>query len=234
MFRAASAVIASMLILSACDGGASTSLTTASASGSGTSNTPVGGSSGTPTTQALSISGQPPGSATVGAGYSFRPTTNAASASSLVFSIQNGPSWASFDPGSGTISGTPPSTAVGSYPGIVVSVSDGTTTASLPAFTIQVSAAAAAPGAGTGSVTLAWDPPASNTDGTPLNSLTGYRIYYGTSASTLSQSVDVNSGSATTFTVQGLASGTWYFAIQAVSVEGTASELSALTSATIT
>ena len=35
------------------------------------------------------------------------------------------------------------------------------------------------PGISTGSVTLAWDAPTTNLDGTPLTALAGYKVYYG-------------------------------------------------------
>jgi len=56
----------------------------------------------------------------------------------LTFSIQNQPSWANFNSGTGELSGTPASVNIGNYPDILISVSDGTQTASLAAFTITV------------------------------------------------------------------------------------------------
>lgn len=46
--------------------------------------------------------------------------------------------WASFDPLTGQLSGSPNNAAVGLYTGIVISVSDGTSTVELPAFDITV------------------------------------------------------------------------------------------------
>jgi hypothetical protein len=87
------------------------------------------------------ISGTPPASVSAGGSYSFTPTASDAEGNPLTFSITNKPAWASFSASTGQLSGTPSSANVGSYPGIVISASDGTTSASLPAFSIQVEAA---------------------------------------------------------------------------------------------
>jgi hypothetical protein len=64
------------------------------------------------------------------------------------------------------------------------------------------------------SVQLSWNPPTSNADGTPLNDLAGYIIYYGQSSSNYSTTIDV--GDRTTYTLSGLAGGQrYYFAVTA-------------------
>ncbi len=71
--------------------------------------------------------------------YSFTPTASDIDANTqLVFSIQNKPSWATFNQTTGELAGTPTNAHVGSYAGIVIGVSDGVLTASLPAFNITV------------------------------------------------------------------------------------------------
>ena len=45
---------------------------------------------------------------------------------------------------------------------------------------------------GPGSATLSWEAPTTNTNGTALTDLAGYRIYYGPSAEQLDQSVDAH------------------------------------------
>ena len=68
-------------------------------------------------------------------------------------------------------------------------------------------------------VTLNWTEPTKNTDGSALTDLTGYKIYYGTSTSSLTSFV--TAGRVTTYTVPGLATGQmWYFAIASVSTSG--------------
>jgi len=91
------------------------------------------------------ISGSPPPTATVGRSYSFRPNASDPNGDALTFSIANRPSWASFNSRTGRLSGTPGSTRVGTYPNIVISVSDGRASTALPAFTITVVAANSPP-----------------------------------------------------------------------------------------
>src|SRR5262249_30092000 len=86
--------------------------------------------SGSPTT--LAVAGQP---------YDFRPPPSDADGDTPPFPIQNLPPWAAFESNSGRLSGTP--TSAGSFSNVQISVSDGRASASLPAFTIQVQAAAA-------------------------------------------------------------------------------------------
>ena len=76
-----------------------------------------------------------------------------------------------------------------------------------------------------GNVTLAWDPPTTNEDGTPLTDLAGFIIYYGTTSGDYSQSIDV--GNVTTYQVSNLTEGlTYYFAATAYDTSGNESEYS--------
>jgi len=156
------------------------------------------------------ISGTPPGTVTAGQLYTFTPTASGPTGLTLSFSVQNLPSWATFSVANGTVSGTPSASNVGTFSNIVISVSDGQASASLAAFSIQVKAQST-----TGSATLSWVAPTTNTDGTPLTDLAGYIINYGTSSGTLNQQITVSSATATGYTVTGLASGTWYFTVTA-------------------
>jgi hypothetical protein len=83
------------------------------------------------------ISGTPVTVVQVGATYSFRPTAST-SGRSVKFSIQNQPPWAEFSPRSGALTGTPSTADIRAYSGIVISVGRGSSTASLPAFSIAV------------------------------------------------------------------------------------------------
>jgi Fibronectin type III domain len=83
------------------------------------------------------------------------------------------------------------------------------------------------------SATLSWDAPTTNTNGTALTDLAGYRIYYGSSAKELSQSVTINSVGMLTYVIDDLAPGTWYFAVMAVTSAGTESALSNVVEKTI-
>ncbi|QEI11270.1 DUF4347 domain-containing protein [Cellvibrio japonicus] len=84
------------------------------------------------------ISGTPATSVGQDAAYSFIPTASDADGDTLTFSIVNKPSWASFNNATGELSGTPTNADVGTTNGIVISVSDGDESASLPAFNLTV------------------------------------------------------------------------------------------------
>jgi len=176
---------------------------------------------------APTISGVPGTSVVAGNAYSFQPQAADANGNTLTFSISNKPSWATFNSATGLLSGTPSAAAVGSYANIVIAVSDGTASASLPAFSINVTQIA------TGSVTLDWTPPTQNTDGTALINLAGYNIYYGTSSGSLTQQIHLTGASLTTYAVQNLPAGTWYFAIKSLSSTGMESASSNTTSTII-
>jgi hypothetical protein len=79
------------------------------------------------------------------------------------------------------------------------------------------------PAPGTGTATLNWDAPILNTDGTALTDLAGDKIYYGTSATALTQQISISGGSSTTYVVSGLAAGTYYLAVTAYASDGTES-----------
>ena len=92
----------------------------------------------TSTCTAPTISGTPNSYAKVGTSYSFTPTVSNG-CTPLTFSGTNTPSWATVDSGTGTLSGTPLSTDVGNYTGIVITVTDSTPTSDdLTAFDIEV------------------------------------------------------------------------------------------------
>ena len=81
-------------------------------------------------------------SARVSEPYAFRPTATDADGDRLTFSIQRKPAWATFDTTDGTLYGTPAATDVGTASNVVIGVSDGQATATLPAFSSQRVAAA--------------------------------------------------------------------------------------------
>lgn len=178
------------------------------------------------------ISGTPPTQAQAGTAYSFTPTAKDASGKTLSFSIQNKPSWGSFSIATGQLSGTPATANVGTDANIVITVSNGTTSAALPAFTITV-AAAPAPPQTLGTATLKWAAPTQNTDGSPITNLAGYVVSFGNGATALSQTVSITNPATLTYTVQNLGTGTWYFAVSSTASDGTESALSAVVSKTI-
>ena len=82
------------------------------------------------------------------------------------------------------------------------------------------------------SVTVSWTPPTQNTDGTPLTNLAGYRVLYGTSASSLTQTVQTPQNVSRTV-IDGLAPGQWFFGVTAFTSSGVESALSNIASKTI-
>jgi len=173
------------------------------------------------------IAGHPTASINAGGTYSFTPTTTDAEHNSLTFSIQGKPAWATFNPASGALSGTPRAADVGTYGKIVISVSDGKASASLPAFTVSVDQIS------TGNATLDWIPPTENSDGTVLTDLAGYRVHYGTNPDQMTQSVSLANPGLTSYVVDNLAPGTWYFAVTSYSAAGKESALSGVGSTKI-
>ena len=170
---------------------------------------------------APTISGSPATSVSPGQAYNFQPSATDADGDVLTFSIQNRPSWATFSPTTGRLSGAPTASHVGTYGNIIISVTDGKATRSLGAFSISVRSAS-----GTGSVTLSWTAPTRNTDGTALTNLAGYRVHYGTSAGNYTHSVELPNKSLTSVVIEDLTPARWYFAVQAYNTSGVESTFS--------
>ena len=176
-----------------------------------------------PLNQAPTISGTPPTTVTVGESYSFTPTSSDADGDVLSFSILNPPAWASFDNQTGTLQGTPEAHDAGSYTEIEILVSDAKTSTSLVPFTLVVEALPT-----TGSTTLAWIPPSTRTDGTPLSlsEIDGYRIYMGDSETTLALVMDINDHSVTHYTLTNIVTGTYFFSVTVYDVDSNESGFS--------
>jgi Fibronectin type III domain len=86
----------------------------------------------------------------------------------------------------------------------------------------------------TRSATLSWEAPTTNTNGTALTDLAGYRIYYGSSPEHLSHSQKISTIGLQTYVIEDLEPGTWYFAVMAVAANGAESKLSNVAIKTIT
>jgi len=83
------------------------------------------------------ISGTPHTNSYVDIAYSFTPTASDTENDTLTFSIANKPDWADFNTLTGELSGTPAAADKGNtYEDIVISVTDGMSTANLAAFNI--------------------------------------------------------------------------------------------------
>ena len=210
----------SYIMIIASDGVSSASLPTFNITVSGSS----GGTNTAPT-----ITGTPPTTGTVGQAYAFTPTAKDANGDALTFSVAGKPSWGAFDTKTGRLYGTP--TVAGTFSSIVISVSDGKATTKLPTFAINVSSSSG--GTTTGAATLSWTPPTRNTDGSTLTNLAGYKINYGTSASSLTSTVTLSNPGLSSYVVENLKTGTWYFAIKAYTSTGTESTLSSVASKSI-
>ncbi|MEW8506112.1 MAG: putative Ig domain-containing protein [Candidatus Thiodiazotropha sp.] len=122
------------------------------------------------------ISGSPRNQVAEGEAYSFTPGANDADGDSLTFSIVNKPAWANFSESTGRLSGTPGYNAAGTSDNIRISVSDGSDSASLDAFSITVDNTNRPPtisGIPTTSVTegvsYSFTPQASDADGDSLS-----------------------------------------------------------------
>ncbi|GBE04611.1 MAG TPA: hypothetical protein ENG95_07285 [Nitrospirae bacterium] len=75
-----------------------------------------------------------------------------------------------------------------------------------------------------GSVTLTWDAPTTNEDGTPLTDLAGYMVHYGPGSGNYIYLL--NNGNNTEALISNLAAGTWCFAVTAYDTSGNESEYS--------
>jgi hypothetical protein len=94
-----------------------------------------------PVSVGVTISGSPATSVTAGQAYSFQPIAAGANGKTFSYSIANKPAWANLATTTGALTGSPTVAQIGSYPAIVISVSNGAASASLPAFSIQVQSA---------------------------------------------------------------------------------------------
>jgi hypothetical protein len=173
-----------------------------------------------PANAAPKLVGSPSTQVTVGQAYSFTPVATDADGDKLTFSIASKPGWATFNTATGKLSGTPSANDIGSHEEIAISVTDGSHTTSMAQFAINVEQATAT------NVTLAWQAPTENIDGTALTNLSGYKIHYGTQAGHYTQTVTLNNAGLTRYVVENLTSGTYYFAITAVTASGAESDLS--------
>lgn len=186
------------------------------------------------------ISGTPKTSVKANYYYGFQSWATDNDGRSVTYSIKNKPAWATFDTKYGHLYGIPTSANVGTYSNIVISASDGLSMASLPAFSISVTGTSTTTTGGTtsttsttGSALVQWHPPTTNTNGSTLTNLAGYLIKYGTNASSLSSSVKVANPGLSSYQIDGLPAGTYYFGVAAYNSSGVTSSVSSLVSKTI-
>jgi hypothetical protein len=156
------------------------------------------------------ITGSPDTNVAAGNRYDFQPFAQDLDGDTMGFSIVNKPSWAKFDAATGHLYGTPTANDASlTYDSIVISVSDGKMSSSLPAFSIIVEAV------GTGTASLSWSTPTFRTDNTPLTNLAGFNIYYGKASGDRRNKVTIRDAGANSYVVNNLSSGTWFFVVTA-------------------
>jgi hypothetical protein len=173
---------------------------------------------------APSISGSPPADVVAGDLFSFKPSASDPDGDSLSFRIRNRPAWASFDAGTGKLSGTPGAGDVGSYSDIQIDVSDGAATVGLAPFSVTVNSA----GDQTGSVSLSWTAPTARADGTPLqpSELAGYTVHYGQAQGNYDHTIGVDDPFKTSITITDLPTATYHFVLTARDSTGQVSSYS--------
>jgi len=176
------------------------------------------------------ISGDPPVVATVDLPWSFLPAASDPDGDELTFVVDPLPDWLTLDPTNGSLQGIPSEADIGTWSGIVMVVSDGLESSALPAFDISV----AARGTATGWARLSWAAPEQREDGSPVGVLSGYSIYYGQQSGMYEHAVEIPNPGVTSYLIEGLGEGTWYFAMTASTADGLESGLSAEVSKTIT
>lgn len=120
------------------------------------------------------------------------------------------PSWEGDKPSSGSLD-LPPITLSGTY---------------------TLTLACSQPGDDTAS--LFWKAPTQNTDGSALTNLAGYRVVYGRSPTTMTQTVELANPSLLAYVVEELSPGTWHFAVKAYNAAGVESAQSNVASKTMT
>jgi hypothetical protein len=169
---------------------------------------------------APTISNSPDTAIMTGDTYSFRPSASDPDGDTLAFFVTNLPRWANFDSKTGTLSGQPVPGDEGIYTNIVISVSDGSTKVSLPAFSIEVTQTAL------GSMTLSWAPPTENEDGTALDNLAGYKLYYGTTSGQYTRQVRIDTPGLSSYVIENLLPDTYYVVATSFTTSGVESRYS--------
>ena len=87
---------------------------------------------------------------------------------------------------------------------------------------------------GSGSTTVSWVAPTTNTDGSALTNLAGFRVYYGTSSTALTSNTLIDDMTRRSATISGLTPGTWYFAVRAFNTSNAESDSSNIATKAVT
>lgn len=77
-----------------------------------------------------------------------------------------------------------------------------------------------------GSATLQWNPPTERVDNSRLTDLAGYEIHYGQSPGSYTDNIQISNPGLSTYVVDDLTNGTWYFSVTAFDSENRLSDFS--------
>jgi len=85
----------------------------------------------------------------------------------------------------------------------------------------------------TGSALVSWTAPTTNTDGTPLSDLAGFKIYYGTTLGNYPNTITLSGANHTSYQIDNLVPDTYHFVVTAFDITGNESSYSNVASKTI-
>ena len=148
--------------------------------------------------------------------YQFIPTATDLDGDDLTFTIENKPTWATFSNISGELKGTP--LEANEYRDIIISVSDGLESASLPAFDIDVLN-------NLHNVTISWEAPTTDVKGDDIEGLTGYKIMYGQESGKYEYTLSIDGPDIKSTTILNLERKDHYFSMTAVTAHNIESEI---------
>ena len=127
----------------------------------------------------------------------------------------------------------PSATASTGFAAAVTSMTPGGgTVPAKPSATVGTPPRAEAQGAG-GNVSLTWQAPTENTDGSALQNLGGYIIHYGTASKQYTSQITITNPGLTNYVVESLPAGTYYFSMTATTSAGVQSSPSSEAHTTI-
>jgi hypothetical protein len=182
------------------------------------------------------IGGTPAAVVDANSSYSFVPSASDPDGDRLTFGISNKPGWATFNTGTGRLAGTPGDADVGFSGTILIAVTDGQQFNALPTFTITIrpsSSPPSPPPPTAGSATLTWSAPTQDAAGAQLRDLAGFRVYYSRTLGSYGTPRTISNPGVTSFTIDNLSAGTWYFVVTAYDTSGNESVYSNTASKTI-
>ena len=83
-------------------------------------------------------------------------------------------------------------------------------------------------------MTLSWTPPTENEDGTVLENLAGYKLYFGTASGQYTNPVRINTPGLSSYVIENLLPDTYYVVATAFTTSGTESGYSNEAAKTVT